>query len=624
MKLLNVDLNKGKVIAEEFDEDLRKKYIGGWGIGVKILWDELKANVNPLGPENIMVVSIGPFTRASVVGSGNIFYEFKSPLTGLWGESRSGGEFGSMLGKTGFEALVIRGKASKPVYLFIKNGEAEIRDATELWGKTVYETTDLLTKGRKDISVACIGPAGENKVLFAAIMNDYGRAAGRCGGGAIMGAKNLKAIAVTGNVKAKISDPEQLKQTIKGFATKAQMLGAAVGIGRDGTLGLSVRSLYPIGGLPARNFKTSYQGDVNKVNEKALAKYLLKKTFCHSCVLGCGRYSEVREGKYKTEPGDGPEYEAADMLGPNCMVDDMEAIIHASYLCNTLGLDIISTGSVIAFAMESFEKGYLTKKDTGGLELEWGNPDVVIKLIKLIANQEGIGKILAQGVRKAAMEITKRNPKLTPANDFALHVKGLEVPAHDPRIESKSYAIQYAITPRGACHIHPGSPAGWDTPGMDSGLTEYGLPPSPKIRLQELGVGRGKAYRLFALHGELTGILGSCAFYSMLLTPDLMAQIYSLITGEHINGGELLKVAERVWNLKRCFNIREGASRKDDTIPKRLSEQIVGGLSSGKAIEHFEAMIDEVYEAFEWDKKTGKPNIKKIKELGLEEVLKEL
>lgn len=624
MKLLDVNLSKGQVIAKEFDEDLRKKYIGGWGIGVKILWDELKTDVNPLGPENILVVSIGPFIRAGVVGSGNIFYEFKSPLTGLWGESRSGGEFGSMLGRTEFDAVVIRGKASKPVYLFIKNGEAEIRDATELWGKTVHETTEVLTKGREDISVACIGPAGENKVLFAAIMNDYGRAAGRCGGGAVMGAKNLKAIVVTGDVEAKIADLEKFKQIMRGFATRAQILGSAAGLGRDGTLGLMMRGAYPIGALPARNFKTSYQGDVNKINEKALAKYLIKRIYCHDCVLGCGRYSEVKEGRYKTAPSDGPEYEAADMLGLNCMVDDMEAIIHTSYLCNTLGLDIISTGSVIAFAMEAFEKGYLTKKDTGGLELKWGNPDVVVELIKLIAKQEGIGKLLAQGVKKAATEISERNPNLPPASDFALHVKGLEVPAHDPRIESKSYAIQYAVTPRGACHIHPNSPAGWDSPGMDSGLKDYGLPPSPEVKLQELEVGRGKAYRLFALHGELTGILGTCVFYNVLLTPALMAETYSLITGEQISGGELLKVAERVWNLKRCFNIREGASRKDDTLPKRLLEPIVDGISSGKVIEHLEAMLDETYEAFGWDKETGKPKREKLEELGLEEVLKEL
>jgi aldehyde:ferredoxin oxidoreductase len=630
VKFLDVDLSKRRVVAKDVSENVRKNYIGGWGFGAKILWDELKPGVDPLGPENILVVSTGPFTGTGVTGSGSVFYEYKSPLTGIWGENRSGGEFGTTLRRAGFDAIVIRGKADKPVYLLVNNGEAEIKDAEELWGKTTHETTDILAK-EKGMSVACIGPAGENKVRFAAIMNDRDRAAGRCGGGAVMGAKNLKAIVATGNKKAEIAEPEKLKDSISKLREGMKNWPFNPSVGSHGTISL-VSLLNGLGCLPTKNFKTTYFEDAAKISAEALeGKYLLKSTACHGCVVGCGRYSEVKAGKYQTPPGEGPEYETTDMLGADCMVSNLEAVIQANHLANSFGLDTISTGSVIAFAMEAFEKGYLTTKDTGGLEIKWGHADVLLELISLIAKQEGIGKLLAQGVRAAAKELTKRNPTLPPAEDFAVHVKGLEVPAHDPRAESKNLAIQYAITPRGACHMHPTWPAAWDFVPLDNGLKDYGLPPSPADRLAEVGIKRGEAYRLLALHGELTGALGMCIFYNWgleeqgsCLTPALVAELYSSITGDKVSGAALLKIAERVWNLKRCFNVREGISRKDDKLPKRLLEPVETGPSAGKTVDNLEGMLDEVYDAFGWDKKTGKPKREKLEELGLGGVIDQL
>ncbi|MBA7715670.1 putative oxidoreductase YdhV [subsurface metagenome] len=298
MKVLDVDLSKREVVAKDLAEDLRKNYIGGTGVGARILWDELKAGVDPLGPENILIVSTGPFTDTDVIGAGSVFYQYKSPLTGLWGENRAGGEFGTILKRAGFDVIVIRGKADKPVYLLVNNGEAEIKDAEGLWGKTVYETTDILVK-EKGMSVACIGPAGENKVLFAAIMNDAARAAGRCGCGAVMGTKNLKAIVAAGTKKAKIAEPEKLKDSVSKFREGMKNYVFPV-FGSHGTMAL-MSIIGGTGGVPAKNFKTTLFEEGQKMNEQVLAeKYTLKSTACHGCVLGCGRYTEVKAGKYQT------------------------------------------------------------------------------------------------------------------------------------------------------------------------------------------------------------------------------------------------------------------------------------------------------------------------------------
>ena len=403
-KILRVDLSKKKVVVEDLKPEWAKLYLGGAGFGARILWDELKPGIDPFSPENILVASTGPLTGTLVPGSGNIFYQFKSPLTNGWGETRSGGKFGPLLKFAGFDLMIITGKADEPVYIYVENGKAEIRSAKHIWGKTVHETTDILLEevGRPEASVACIGPAGEKLVRFASIMNDYDRAAGRCGGGAVMGSKNLKAIVVFGEKEITVADPDKFFEAVLEAHEAMKKYIFKESIGTFGTIGL-VNGLNAAGALPTMNFKTCFFPEADKMSGETLAeKYLIKRRACFGCTIGCGRYSWVPGGKYVTPPHEGPEYETADMIGIQTLMRDLDAVVRANYLCNNYGLDTISTGNVIAFAIEAFERGYITTEDTGGLKLRWGDPDVVLTLNDMIAKREGFGNVLAEGVKRAA------------------------------------------------------------------------------------------------------------------------------------------------------------------------------------------------------------------------------
>lgn len=627
-KVLRVDLTKNETKVEELREDWAKSYIGGAGIGARILWEELSPKTDPLTSENILVVATGPFVGTPVPGSGNIFYTFKSPETGAWAETRSGGSFGPKLKFAGFDIIIVKGKAEEPMYLWVHNGTAEIRSAEDLWGKTVHETTDILLEevGEPEASVACIGPAGENLVKYAAIMNDYGRAAGRTGGGAVMGSKNLKAIVVAGDQDIEVADPEKFYEAVMEASEAMEDYFFQDSFGPLGTISL-INNLNAAGALPTKNFQTLHWPKADSVSGETLAeKYLIKRRACYGCTIGCGRHSRMPFGRFFAPPHEGPEYETTDMTGVMTLVDNMGAVIRANYLCNNYGLDTISTGSTIAFVMELFERGIITEEETDGLKIEWGDPDVLVTLIDQIAKREGFGDILAEGTKRAAEKIGEG------AEQYAVHVKGLEVPAHDPRGESRSLAIQYAIEPRGACHMHPNWAGAWDFIPLDNGLKPHGLPWQPPDKFDETGVNRGEAYSLIATHGELAGMVGLCRFYLWggedyglaCMTPKRIATLYSTLTGFKISSDELMKAGERVWNLKRCFNIREGFTRKDDTLPKRLLEPVQTGPTKGEKVEDLDGLLDEAYEAFGWDKKTGTPTRKKLEELGLKDIADEL
>ncbi len=614
--LLRVNLTDGTHKVEKLDEKELRKYIGGSGYGVKLLYNEMPGGTDPLSPEAKVVMATGPVSGTLCPSGGSYEACYKSPLTGTWNQARSGGAFGAKLKYAGFDFLVIEGKAEDPMYIAINDGKVEIKPANHLWGKNVEETTDMLIRelDNPEISVATIGQAGENGVLYAALMNDRGRAAGRGGIGAVFGSKNLKAIAVSGSLGVKVAKPKQFAETID--KTEQVLRNYVFGvIPTSGTIGLASMN-NDLGALPTKNFQEAQFADIEKVKGEIInEKYNIKRRACYGCSFACGRYTAVKRGKFASPPMEGPEYETLDMLGPICGISDVEAIIRGNYLCNVYGIDSISAGMSIAFAMECYEKGLLTKEDTGGLVLKWGDADLMITLLDKIAQRDGFGDFLAQGVKRMA-------EKLGPAADeAAIHVKGLELPAHEPRSESKSLALQYAVSARGGCHMHPNWASTWDFQ-LDCGMKEAGLPEFPAGPQEESGK-RGVAYRYISLQGEISEILGACVFHSWgfegnCITPQLYAEILENLTGWDVTPAELMTAADRSLTLKRCFNIREGFTRREDALPNRCKKEIPSGPSAGAKVENLDIMIDTYYEAMGWDKLTGVPTSKKLNELGIQ------
>jgi aldehyde:ferredoxin oxidoreductase len=612
-----VDLTTGTISIEPLVERDLDRFMGCSGYAAKILWDGLGAKLDPLSDKNKIVLATGPLTGSLCPSGGSYELCFKSPLTGVWCQARSGGAFGPRLKKAGFDHLVIEGRSDRPVYLWIYNGKVEIRGAGHLWGKGVDHTTDVILKeiGDPDASVAAIGVAGENQVRFAAVINDRGRAAGRGGGGAILGSKNLKAIAANGTLDLKVAKPEAFIKTIQ-KAEEALDKYPFESINQFGT-SLLVNILNGNGCLPTRYFQFSTFDKAEEISGELLAeKYLIKRRACYGCSMGCGRYSSVDEGKWETPPQDGPEYETINMLGALCLNSDLGSIIKANHLCNDFGMDTISAGSVIAFAMECFEKGILTTEDLGGQKLLWGDSEAILQMLEKIAHREGIGKILADGVRSAAAQLK--------ADGIALHVKGMELPAHEPRGESKILGLQYAVSHRGACHMHPNWASTWDAGNFESGMTEFGMPWPPANKFAETGHQKGVAYRLVVLQGEIAEILGCCIFHSwgaadQCITPQLYGEMLRSLTGRPVTNEGLLRAAERSWNLKRCFNVREGLTRKDDSLPRLMFEPLPDGPNKGQHMKNLEGMLDEYYEALGWDGE-GIPKRETLKRLDLEDI----
>jgi aldehyde:ferredoxin oxidoreductase len=619
-KICRVNLTKKEISYEDLKERDVIRFMGCSGYAAKILWDELEPHVDPLSEQNKIVFATGPLSGTLCPSGGSYELCFKSPLTGIWCQSRSGGSFGPRLKKAGFDYIVIDGKSDDPVYLWLRDGKAEIREAAHLWGRDVETTTNMILReiDDRDASVAAIGVAGENKVHFSAVINDRGRAAGRGGGGAILGSKGLKAVAVNGSFDIKVSDPAGFMETIS-RAEAALDKYPFEGINQFGTP-LLINILNAGGCLPTRYFKQSTYDKAERISGETLTEnYLVKRRACYGCSMGCGRYSQVETGRFATPAQEGPEYETVNMLGALCLNDNLESIIKANYLCNNLGMDSISAGSAIAFAMDCFEKGIISKKNLDGKSLHWGDSDAIIEMLNKIANREGVGDVLANGVRAAAVHFGSA------AEDIALHVKGMELPAHEPRGESKVLGLQYAVSARGACHMHPNWASCWDSGNFESGLKEFGLPWPPVDKFLETGNQKGIAYRILVLQGEIAEILGCCIFHSWgaadeCLTPQLYGDMLRTLTGLPTTNQDLMTAAERSWNMKRCFNVREGLRRKDDKLPKLMFEPLQDGPAKGEHFKDLEGMLDEYYEAFGWDKDEGVPSKETLKKLDMEDV----
>ena len=613
-KILRVNLTDGKITEEAIPEKTARMYLGGGGLATKYLYDEVKKGTDPFSPDNKLIFMTGPLTGTSCPSAGRYSVVSKSPLTGTWAQANSGGFWAPDFKKTGYDGVIFQGIAKKPVYLVCEDGKAELRDASHLWGMKTPETTDAIQNELgKQFKVACIGPAGEKKVRIACIMNDKHRAAGRCGLGAVMGSKNLKAIAAKGTKKVPIANPEKFMSVSKKQYDLIRDSMLKVGLETHGT-NLLLDMVNVRGGLPTRNWQVGMFDHVDKINGPALTDNVLKnRVACYACPVACGRVSEIKTGKWAGKEGEGPEYESVVLLGSACDVDDLNAITMANFLCNEYGIDTISAGSIVAFAMECYEKGILTKKDTGGLEIKFGDPDILVELIEKIGKREGIGDLLGEGTKRIAEKLGKGSEK------FAMQVKGLELPAYDSRA-AKITALGYAVASRGGDHMtgYIQGPTFIDTPFLvvdDSKIDDLYVPkPKDATVLRDLE----NALTMF-------DVTGTCKFMGLMLNAREWVDLISSVTGWEFSIEDFKMTGERIVNLSRAFNMRDGFSRADDNLPKRLVEEpMPDGPAKGHVVTELDTLLDNYYEARGWDKITGKPTPEKLRELGLDFVIPDL
>lgn len=620
-KILRVNLSSGAIKEEEFDEATARTYLGARGIGAKILFEELKPGIDPLGPENKLVIAGGLLIATPVPGSTRFFVMAKSPLTGVYGESTCSGSFAKELKRAGYDVLVIEGEAERPVYLWIKDGQVEIRDAQRLWGLETAETEDAIKAevGEARAWVACIGPAGEKLVKYAAIISEKHRAAARTGMGTVMGAKKLKAIAVRGAASIKLAHPERVKAFTKEFAQERTVDPGCINFTNFGTSG-GVPILQKQGILPTKGWQMGTFDKFEKISGQTLAQTILTGSIhCEGCNVPHDREVDMEDSPYGQIRGEygGAEYETVASYGSLLLIDDLAAINAANQYSNAVGIDTLSAGNVVAWVIECYEKGILSKEELGGLEPKWGDPDTLFAVLKMIANREGIGDLLAEGLRVAAKQIGQGS------EDFAVHVRGLEAAMHEPRGKKGTMLIYTAAGPRGAAHMEAAQDPAFERPNA---VPELGIVnPVSRFAVEEKGWIMKRASEL----RTLVNSLGMCAFMMEPAfnrsTVTKMVEIISATTGWETTVEEMIRVGERANNLARAFNIREGSDRKDDTLPKRFQEPLPEGASAGYSISQAELdhMLDDFFAEAGWTKQ-GIPGRAKLESLGLGHVADEL
>ncbi len=606
-KILKVNLSDGTIKTVPTDMEIAKKYLGGKGYAVKILYDYLKAyermgiaprDIDPFGEENVLIFATGPATGVAGFPESGRYHvmALRSPLTGSIASANSGGRWGPFLKFAGFDAIIIEGKSEEPVYLEILDGTAEIKCAKDIWGKNVFETEKILKEraGRR-CSVACIGPAGENQVLFACIMNDEHRAAGRTGVGAIMGSKKLKAIVVGGDERPQVAKPDEFEEASKEAIEKVRTNPVTgEGLKKYGTA-ILVNIINNAGILPYKNWQTGVNDKADEISGETLAeKYLIKNKACWGCHIGCGRVTAVKEGCFQILYSEGPEYESIWALGNATGVMDLGAIIKANHLCDELGLDTISMGSTIACAMELREKGYIPDEVLEGLDLRFGNAAAMVEAVWRTAYKAGFGRYLALG--------SKRLAEIFGAPDLSMSVKGLELPAYDPR-GAKGIGLTYATANRGGCHV-----TGYTISPEILGLPE---------KIDPLTI-EGKAQWVKAFQ-DFTCVVNStvnCLFTTFALGAEDYAKLLSAVTGWDMSAEDVMRIGERIYNLERVIMNKYGFTGKDDTLPKRLlQEPMPEGPAKGHVVE-LDKMKEEYYKLRGWV--DGVPTPEKLKELEIE------
>ncbi|NWF94527.1 MAG: aldehyde ferredoxin oxidoreductase family protein [Candidatus Thorarchaeota archaeon] len=623
---LEVDLNKGKVHKHEMEKEWALFYMGGTGVAARILWDRTGPKTEPLSPENVMVVGTGPLTGVLFSPSGRCMFASKGPLTGIWAESHVGGFFGPEMKYAGFDLVLLHGRSPRPVYLFLRDGDAELRDASYLWGKETDVTTEMIREEHKDpeIETAVIGPAGENQVLYASITVDFYRAAGRTGMGAVLGSKNVKAIAASGSLPLEAHDMDRyIEANGQEMARLRDPLWteSLTSLRKYGTTGL-VTMINEIGRLPTKNHWTGFYEHAEDIGPEVISKrYKTAQEACLGCAIGCKYIYRVGEGKFAGGPAGGPEYETIMAFGSNCMNNNIESIFYLGTRCDLLGMDTISCGKTIGFAMELWEKGILTAEKTGGLDLSWGNVDTMVRLVEMIAKRDGIGDLLSRGTRKAAEALGGD------AWMYAVHCKGLEASGQDPRAH-QSVGLTYATNVRGADHLR-----------SLSSLEELGY---PEVIVGRFGEEKFKAISEITspVHkGEvikdiedLYALVDSAVIckYGTMWPPvfyfDTFANVIPPLTGmtEWADIKFVRQVAERISHLRRAYNHRLGVTRKEETLPRRLLlEPMPTGPAKG-GLPNLDYMLDEYYDFRGCDRRTGLPFEEKLHSLGLDFVREDL
>ncbi|MEM3754163.1 MAG: aldehyde ferredoxin oxidoreductase family protein [Candidatus Bathyarchaeia archaeon] len=620
-KILRIDLTKRKTFVSTLSKDLIS-YIGGTGFCIKMIYDETGPETNPLGPENRIVFATGPLSGTPWPTSARLNIAAKSPLTNIWGESNSGGHFTAGLKLAGYDLLIIQGISQNPIYILIDDDKVEFKDASHIWGKNAWEADEVIKKDESDESLqtVCIGQAGENLVKFASILTDRYRTAARSGLGAVMGSKNLKAIAVGGSNNIKVFDSEKFWKILEKMWRKYDENPFTANIKKYGSM-ILVDGMNEIGRFPTKNHQTGVFPMAHKINADAVVnEYKIGSRACFGCYLGCESFLRITSGKFSNLLGDNPEYETLNSLGGRCWNDDLETILYMNWLCNQYGIDTISTGAVIAFMMELWEKGIITKEDTDGLDFSWGNKETMIEVIKKIAFREGIGNILAEGVKRASEIIGKGSEK------YAMHVKGLEIPSQDGRAH-KSMAIAHATSPRGADHLRHCT--FYDEIGFpDAIVSRFGKQYLPemadRLAIKYKGILAKGCEDAAAIMNALPLCVSGGTFWPPLIWWDEMAEIYSTTTGINLSSYDLKLIADRIVNLKRAYNIKHCLSKKDDILPERfLKEPLPEGPPKGHVVE-LEPMLTEYYKERGWDLKTGFIPRSKLEALGLKSVADEL
>ncbi len=601
-----INLSTGKIEIKDIDYDMAKKWLGGRGIGVKILYDKLKPKTDPLSPDNIIVFATGPLTGTGAPSSGRYCTVTKSPLTGTVSDSHSGGDFAHAMKNAGFDWLIITGKAAKPTMILLNEGNIELKDASKYWGKSALETEkailadldpssagkDMEKLVRNPIGVASIGPPGEKMKRLAAIMNRFYRAAGRGGHGAVMGSKNLKAVVAMGKQKIPMDDEAAYKAAVKKNEDEIMQTGDVTKIGGGlYTLGtaLLVNIINGAGIYPTHNFQMDvFPGAEITSGEYLKENRLIKNVGCKGCRIMCGRWSKIEKGPYAGTECEGFEYETTWSWGADCGCDDIDYVLTAHHICNEYGLDAIQAGTACAFAMECYEKGIITKDDTGGIDLKFGNNEAIVKIAEMIGKVEGIGAILADGEEMAAKKWGKG------ADKYAMTVKGQSMPAYDGR-GAKAHALAYATSNRGACHLR----AYMINPEI------LGAPEA----LNRFAPDQKSVDMLIAFQNGVATMDSSlvCQFVTFSMWMQEFANLLNPITGWDYTAESLDAMGARIWELEKKFNLREGFSKKDDTLPTRILEDpIPAGPSAGNTAKEGMDLLEQYYKTRGWNS-DGKP-----------------